>query len=355
VARRELSSAQLAVVQAVRVALPDDAPRIVRVRVACSGGADSLALAAGLSWLDAHEPDPLRESTALVVDHGLQPDSGEVAADVVGMLQRLGLDASSVRVEVSRDDPDGLEAAARKARYEVLTRGDVDLVLLGHTMDDQAETVLLGLARGSGTRSLAGMSARWVVSMGSSGSESPERTARGASNRHVTLVRPLLGLRRTATRQACADWGLTPWDDPMNNDPRFTRVRARRLLPVMEDALGPGLVEALARTAALARDDADYLDAEAALALSPSGGGPDCVRMTVGDDSALPVETVAAAPPALQGRIVRQWLAGQGVAELSYERTQAVLALVTDWRGQASVDLPGGVRVTRRDDALRVT
>jgi len=349
----------MAVVQAVRSCLPEDASRIVRVRVACSGGADSLALAAGLAWLDVHEPDPLRASSALVVDHGLQLGSAEVADGVIDVLQGLGLEASSVRVDVRSDDPDGLEAAARKARFEVLTRGDVDVVLLGHTMDDQAETVLLGLARGSGTRSLAGMPTSWQMAPGSfsdglapllkpaKGANSSLSEGDGCSARISGLgnssrfVRPLLGLRRATTRQACADWGLTPWDDPMNDDLHFARVRARQLLPVMEDALGPGLVEALARTAALARADADYLDEQAA------------AQVSTDSTSELPVETITAAPDALRGRIVRQWLAGLGVTELSYERTQAVLALVTDWRGQASVDLPGGVRVTRRDGAIR--
>ena len=322
-ARRELSPAQLAVVQAVRVALPD-AVHVNQVRVACSGGADSLALAAGLAWLDAHEPDPLRRSSGLVVDHGLQDGSTQVAADVVQVLAGLGLPSASVRVDIQAG-ADGLEAAARDARYAALARAltptgdEANLVLVGHTMDDQAETVLLGLARGSGTRSLAGMPATWQAGT-------------------VRFVRPLLGLRRATTRQACGDWGLTPWDDPMNDDDRFARVRARRLLPLIEQALGPGVVEALARTAGLARVDADFLDEQAASSLPVQDG--------------LAVPLVMASPAALRGRIVRAWLARQGIIELSFERTQAVLALVDDWHGQAHVDLPGGRRVVRRDDAL---
>jgi len=327
-ARRELSPDQLAVVQGVRAALKASSDSWTRVRVACSGGADSLSVAAALAWLDVHEPDPLRASSALVVDHGLQAGSGEVTAGVVGTLRTLGLAATSVRVEVA-DDPDGLEAAARKARYAALARGDIDLVLLGHTMDDQAETVLLGLARGSGTRSLSGMPARWSAASVVPGGDA------------VTFVRPLLGMRRATTRQACLDWGLTPWDDPMNDDERFARVLVRRLVPVMDDVLGPGLVEALARTAALARADADHLDAEA-LALMDA------------DAAGLPVAVVEDAPAALRGRLVRLWLAGQGVTELSFERTQAVLGLVTAWRGQAGVDVPGGRRVVRRAGVLHV-
>jgi len=320
-ARRELSAAQMAVVQAVdSVILREVAgsARISTVRVACSGGADSLALAAGLAWLDAHKPDPLRRSEVMIVDHGLQSGSAEVAAGVAGVVRGLGLPAEVARVDV-QVGAEGIEAAARDARYEVLTRGDVDVVLLGHTMDDQAETVLLGLARGSGTRSLAGMPASWNAGP-------------------VTLMRPLLSLRRATTRQACADWGLTPWDDPMNDDDRFARVRARRLLPVMDKALGPGIVEALARTAYLARIDADYLDAQ----------------VGQNDGPALPVSTVLVAPQALRGRVVRGWLAGLGITELTFERTQAVLALVEDWRGQAGVYLPGGYRVVREKQILRL-
>ena len=276
-----------------------------------------MALAAGLAWLDAHKPDPLRRVEALIVDHGLQKASAQVAAGVAEVVNGIGLPAEVARVDV-QVGAEGLEAAARDARYSALTSGVVDVVLLGHTMDDQAETVLLGLARGSGTRSLAGMPASWDMD-------------------RVTLMRPLLDLRRATTRQACADWNLTPWEDPMNDDDRFARVRARRLLPVIDEALGPGIVEALARTAHLARLDADYLDAQVAPV----------------DESPLPVSAVLAAPPALRGRVVRAWLAASGITELSFERTQAVLALVEDWRGQAGVDLPGGCRVFREKDVLR--
>jgi len=323
--KRQLSPEQLSVVQAIRASLvgvSDTVPaRLLSVRVACSGGADSLALAAGLVWLDEHQPDPLRRSSALIVDHGLQDGSAEVAAGVAGLVAKLGLTASIAQVTVA-DSADGLEAAARQARYQALVSGDVDILLVGHTMDDQAETVLLGLARGSGTRSLAGMDQQIKIG-------------------DVWLLRPLLGLRRSGTEQACADWGLTPWVDPMNADPRFTRVRARALLPRLDQTLGPGIVEALARTAKLARADADYLDQLAADQLGPSTGD-------------LAVSRLADLPDAIRGRLVRQWLAVGGLTELSYERTQAVLALVDDWRGQVGVDLPAGRRVVRLDGSLRL-
>jgi len=322
----------MAVIQGIGEALGHvDLDRVATVRVACSGGADSLALAAGVAWMDAHKPDPMRRSEVMIVDHGLQVGSAEVASGVADVVRGLGLPAEVAQVRVQVGD-DGLEAAARDVRYEVLTSGDVNIVLLGHTMDDQAETVLLGLARGSGTRSLAGMPAAWSTT--------------GANS--VGLARPLLGLRRAVTRQACADWGLAPWEDPMNDDDRFARVRARRLLPVIDEALGPGIVEALARTANLARVDADYLDTRVDLFMDfnmPEG-------WQTAQEPPLRVSMVDEMPLVFRPRLVRAWLAGQGVTELSFERTQAVLALVDDWHGQAGVDLPGGHRVVRQNDAL---
>lgn len=349
-ARRALTPATLAMVQAVeRVA---DAPLLV----ACSGGADSLALAAAAAIAGRRRGLGVR---AIVVDHGLQPGSDEVAARVVRQLAPLEVLVVPVQVDAGGE---GLEAAARKARYRALESAAAadELVLLGHTLDDQAETVLLGLARGSGTRSLAGMPAR-----------------RGR------FARPLLGLRRETTRAACAEFGLEPWDDPHNESPGFARARVRhRVLPVLEAELGPGIAEALARTAGLARADADLLDewadrlrrsgtlpvpeALAVLAETPSAdaalrwvgdrgddGVGDC-----GDDGVetptadLDVRWLAGLPEALRGRVVRGWLVDRGARDLSAAHVQAVLALVTDWRGQGALDLPG-VRVGRRDGVLR--
>ncbi|MCT3002288.1 tRNA lysidine(34) synthetase, partial [Propionibacterium freudenreichii] len=231
----------------------------------------------------------------------------------------------AVRVPHSGEGP---EAAARRARYEALAAPDApggrrpDLVLLGHTLDDQAETVLLGLARGSGTRSLAGMPAHF--------GSAPQ------------FWRPLLGVRRADTERACVEWGLSPWHDPQNRDDRFTRSRLRhRVLPVLTAELGEGVIEALARTATLATQDADYLDALTSSDLTAimGDGGLDCARL-------------ADQPAALQGRLVRRWLATVGVVGLDFERTAAVLALVTRWRGQKGVDLPGGHRVVRRAGVL---
>lgn len=316
-ARRELGPASLAVVQAVDqwTASPG-----VPLTVACSGGADSMALAAAAALLARRDTELAGRLSALVVDHGLQPGSARLTADVLTRLEHLGLRAESRRVEVDPDPPAGMEAAAREARYAALT-GAGGRVLLGHTLDDQAETVLLGLARGSGTRSLSGMAARFSIGP-------------------AEFVRPLLGLRRSVTEQACHEWGLPVWYDPHNQDKRFTRVRVRTsVLPTLEAELGPGIAEALARTAALARADADELDAQAA-ALQPAPGTP------------LPVELLASRPRAIAGRLLRAWLVAGGVSEPSNAHLQAAWALVDDWRGQLGIDLPGGLRLVRRAGGL---
>ncbi len=310
-ARRALGPATLQLVQAV------EAVATGPMLVACSGGPDSLALAAAAGIVAARRRLPVR---AVVVDHGLQPDSAVVAAAAEHALVGLGLDTVVLGVVV---DPagQGIEAAARQARYAALAAAAApgEVVLLGHTIDDQAETVLLGLARGSGTRSLAGMPAR-----------------------RDCFVRPLLGLRAETTRAACVELGLQPWDDPHNAEPRFTRTRVReRVLPVIEAELGPGVVLALARSAELARADADLLDELAASELaSQDGSGLDCAWL-------------AGLPPALLSRVLRDWLRAAGVADLSAAAIAAVGRLVTDWHGQRWAEVPGA-QVVREGGSLRV-
>ena len=315
-ARRALAPATLAVVQAVEAALdPGDAVLLV----ACSGGADSLALAAGTAHVARRSG---RAYAAVVVDHGLQEGSAEVAQEAAQALDGLGFaDVAVVRVEVVPDGA-GPEAAARTARYGALRREATArraTLLLGHTRDDQAESVLLGLARGSGARSSSGM-----------------------AGRSDDLVRPLLGLPRTTTEACCAELGLRPWHDPQNDDPAYARVRARtRVLPVLEAELGPGVVEALARSADLLRADADLLDTLA-----------DEARERVGRGDALDCAPLAALPDALRTRVLLAWLRDLGAHDLTARHVAAVDALVVDWRGQGPLDLPG-VRVGRRDGVLR--
>ena len=313
-ARRELGPATLSVVHAVSAAL---SPVDTELLVACSGGADSLALAYATTQAARHRDVPV---AAIVVDHGLQPDSADVAARTAGQLRHLGFTEVALRrVEVD-DTGGGPEAAARSARYAALAeaaRPRGSTVLLGHTLDDQAETVLLGLARGSGIRSLAGMA---------------ERTG--------GLLRPLLGLRRTTTAQACAEVGLQPWSDPHNADPAFSRVRVRlEVLPVLERELGPGVAEALGRTAGLARDDADLLDQ---LTAECDPGRDD-----------LSVALLAELPRALRTRLIRRWLHRHGAAEVAHQHVVRVEKLVLDWHGQGPAQLPGVV-VQRFDGALHV-
>ncbi len=230
-----VAAARRAVRECLGGLAPDDL-----ILVACSGGADSLALAAAAAF---EAPRAGLRAGGVVIDHGLQDGSAQIASRVAATMTGLGLDpALSIAVEVARPPRSGPEAAARAARYSALDGAaratGAAAVLLGHTLDDQAETVLLGLARGSGARSLAGMASRSGL-----------------------YLRPLLGLRRAQARAACEALGLCPWDDPQNEDVSFTRVRVRNeLVPALETALGPGVAEALARTAALLRADADALD-----------------------------------------------------------------------------------------------
>lgn len=267
------------------------------VCVALSGGPDSTALLAGARHAGL-------TVTALVVDHGMQDGSADVARSAARTAADLGADARVLTVTV--DGRGGPEASARRERYAALeeARGRRP-VLLGHTLDDQAETVLLGLARGSGPRSVAGMVA-WDDPWG----------------------RPLLTTRRATTVTACAEAGLTPWSDPHNDDPRFLRSRVRsEVVPVMATVLGDAVVPALARTADLVRDDLDALDAIAAEAAA-----------TVVVDGGILRKPLSELPRAIRRRVLRRWLIDGGATEV----TAPVLAAVD---GLADDDAHGTVAV----------
>ena len=285
--------------------------------MACSGGADSLALLAAAVF--ESRTTNLRV-VGVTVDHGLQVDSADHAAAVVAQMSELGaVETASARVRV--DAPGlGPEAAARRARYEVietmLEHFDAEICLLGHTQDDQAETVLMGLARGSGARSLAGMR---------------------RSFDHFR--RPFLDLTRQQTEAACEAQGITWWTDPHNDDPAYTRVRVRKsLMPALERELGPGVAAALARTADQLRSDADFLDDMAAEALS-----------AISTEVGLPVADLGQLAPAIRTRVLRMAAveAGAIAAELFAAHVGEIDRLVTDWRGQAGVDLPGHLTARR--------
>jgi tRNA(Ile)-lysidine synthase len=321
VGRRELGPATLAAVQAVDAALN---PQDVQLVTACSGGADSLALAFAARYVASRRD---LKYAAVIIDHGLQQGSADIAARVRDQLDRLGYhDVIITAVQVDQSAAVGLEAAAREARYRALdteARARSATVMLGHTRDDQAETVLLGLARGSGSRSLAGM-----------------------ASRSGHFVRPFLRIRRATTEQVCVELGLDPWRDPHNADRRFTRVRVREtVLPTLEAELGPGVAEALARTAELVRDDNELLDRLAAEASRTEGlGGTDTL-----DCAALEAQ-----PPALRRRIIRLWLLTHGLGDLSLRHISAVESLVIDWHGQKAIQIPGAT-VTRTAGRLRVS
>jgi tRNA(Ile)-lysidine synthase len=315
-----------AVRRAVRSALADLPPGAT-VLVACSGGADSLALASATCF----EARRARfRVVGVTVDHALQPGSAERAEAVVAQLRRLGADeVRAVGVVVGTDG--GPEAAARAARYAALDQVASEVgaraVLLGHTRDDQAETVLLGLARGSGARALAGMAPTSGL-----------------------YRRPLLELTRRDTVDACRAEGLDFWEDPHNADPSFTRVRVRRrVLPVLEAELGPGVADSLARTARLLREDADLLDD-----LAPAA----CSRTRLAGEAhvALDVDRLLAEPAAVRRRVLRLAAldAGCPAAELFLVHVDAVDALVVRWHGQRAVHLPGHVSAHRAGGVLRL-
>ncbi|WP_129841667.1 tRNA lysidine(34) synthetase TilS [Streptomyces sp. RFCAC02] len=302
------------------------------VLVACSGGADSMALASALAF---EAPRIGVRAGAVTVDHGLQDGSTERAREVAERLADLGLSpVETTAVAVGRDG--GPEAAARSARYGALDaaaeRHGAAAVLLGHTRDDQAETVLLGLARGSGTRSLAGMAA---VSGGLSGAAS-------AIGRYR---RPFLAIDRQTTRKACLVQAIPVWDDPHNSDPSFTRSRVRHeALPVLEKALGRGVVEALARTAQLSRDDADALDTWAR----------EAERSVTRPDGTLDVAALHALPPAVRRRVLRSAAiaAGAPAGSLFARHIEETDRLITAWHGQRPLNLPGRVEASRQGGRL---
>src|SRR4051794_6045734 len=305
---------------AVRRALPE-AP--ATVLVACSGGADSLALLTATVF-EAGQAGV--RVVGVTVDHGLQEGSAAHAQHVVTQMSDLGVDETvAIRVTVESRGR-GPEAAAREARYAVLEemaqRIGAERVLLGHTLDDQAETVLLGLARGSGGRSIAGMRRGFDM-----------------------FVRPLLDVRRAQTEGACRAQGVEWWNDPHNHDPRFTRSRVRhRVLPVLEEELGPGVTEALARTADLLREDAAALDglASTLLVRARDGGGLD-------------LDVLRDQPDALSSRVLRAACleAGCPETELTRRHVLTLLAVVAGPVGGKRLQLPGHLTAYRDGPFLR--
>jgi tRNA(Ile)-lysidine synthase len=293
-----------------------------KVLVAVSGGADSLALAHALSV----EAKLLAITVVgVTVDHQLQKESAVQAQKTAIQLSEMDLQCIIKKVDV--DIKDGLEASARSARYKVLHEIAINenavAVFLGHTQDDQAETVLLGLARGSGTRSLSGMAA------------------------HTGLyIRPLLELARETTESYCKESDLSFWKDPHNDDSQFARVRVRtQAIPVLEKTIGPGISQALARSSQLLRDDADALDHWAER---------EAMKLDLAD---LECAHLEAMPKAIRTRILRMAIYAQGApsGSVTAEHVSVIEALITAWSGQGASNLPGGVKVERISGRLSLS
>jgi len=313
-----------------RLGLPVEKARIL---VGVSGGADSVALLLALDELIRANKLKLKLHIAHV-DHRLRKTASADARWVRELAARLGHEVSISRVDVkslARLGRDNLEQSARRARYNAFARMSqkhrAATVLTAHTMDDQAETVLLNLLRGSGADGLGGIE--------------PVRPL--SENSKTRLARPLLSwARREDTEGYCKSLSVEVRRDEMNADESFARVRARRrLLPLMA-SFNPRVVEALARTAELLRDDSDALESAAGRLLELSVDGT--LKRTE-----LRVDLIAAARPALRRRALRRWLAQQrgDLRRLELVHIRAVENLLAGERGGRIVELPGGSTVAR--------
>lgn len=294
-----------------------------KVCVGVSGGADSLALAIAAK-LEAEELN--LDLIAVIVDHGLQENSGDVAASTKKKLEVIGYSNIFVgKANVSITD--GIEASARRARYLVFQQAletfGATSFFLGHTKNDQAEGVLLGLARGSGTKSLSGM-------------------------QEVTgpFIRPFLDIDRIVTEAACSEFGVEYWSDPHNLNTEFTRVRVREIvLPLIEKEIGPGIIDALSRSAKILREDATALDEWAEQVFSEV------------DPVDIEISLLAVLPNAVRSRVLRLaiYAAGAPSGSISAAHLEPIEAFVSDWRGQGHTSLPGGVKVCRISGRLSLS
>ncbi len=305
-----------------------DLPKGSLVLVACSGGGDSIALAAATAF---EAPRMGLAAGAVIVDHQLQAGSAEIAAQAKQTCEELGLHPVVIEKVTVQVSGNGIEAAARDARYQALEKVRISqgavLVLLGHNLEDQAETVLLGLARGSGLSALAGMD-----------SHDPARA----------IARPLLELTRESLRQACVDQGIDYWDDPHNQDPQFLRVRARKLLDVLEQELGPGIAKSLSRTAKQVTEVEELLTFQAAELISAA-------KLTGSAQSvSYAIEALAGQPDAVRSKALHMIANLAGAKAISSVQIDAIDALITNWHGQKSVAL-SGITVERVKDQLIFT
>jgi tRNA(Ile)-lysidine synthase len=319
--RKRLSPAQGLIRLAVRNCLTSNTKPRQKLLIAVSGGADSLALAAACEF----EAKKLGlKIAAAVIDHSLQNNSDKVAAQTAKTLAALGFEEVVVK-KIAVGKAGGPEAAARTARYTALEtlrqKTKSHFIVLGHTSSDQAETVLLGLVRGSGSKSLSGMSAKTGL-----------------------LLRPLLGIERSTTEAFCKDSGIKYWSDPQNKDEKFLRVMIRKhVLPFLEKQLGGSVAASLVRTSDQLREDNTYLEAQADKSFKKyakvSGSG-------IGFDA----KALEKLPAAILNRVIKKALDSFG-SESSRTHVLAVSDLVLSWHGQKPLALPG-VRVVRKGNTV---
>ena len=319
--RKRLSPAQGLIRLAVRTSLTSNTKPGQKLLIAVSGGADSLALAAACEF----EAKKLGvKIAAAVIDHSLQNNSDKVAAQTAKTLAALGFEEVVVK-KIAVGKAGGPEAAARTARYTALEslrqKTKSHFVVLGHTASDQAETVLLGLVRGSGAKSLSGMS---------------EKTG--------LLLRPLLGIERATTEAYCKDSGIKYWSDPQNKDEKFLRVMIRKhVLPFLEKQLGGSVAASLVRTSDQLREDNSYLESQADKSFKK-------YAKVSGSGISFDAKAIEKLPAAILNRVIKKALDGFG-SESSRTHVLAVSDLVLSWHGQKPLALPG-VRVVRKGNTI---
>ena len=319
--RKRLSPSQGQLRLAVRNTLTSHTKPQQKLLVAVSGGADSLALATAIEF-EAKKQGLL--IAACVIDHGLQKNSDKVAAQTANQLTQIGFEEVVVK-KVSVGKSGGPEAAARTARYTALEtirkQTKSNFVVLGHTSSDQAETVLLGLVRGSGSKSLSGMSEKTGV-----------------------LLRPLLGIDRATTEAFCKDSGIRYWLDPQNQDKKYLRVLIRKhVLPFLEKTLGGSVAASLVRTADQLREDNTYLESQADKSFKKHA------KVSASGIS-FDAKALSKLPAAILNRVIKKALDDFG-SESSRTHVLAVSDLVLSWHGQKPLALPG-VRVVRKGNTI---
>ena len=291
------------------------------ILVACSGGADSLALA----WTSQVVTKRIGLNLiAVIIDHQLIKESSQVAQDAKKKCEDFGVEKVVIKQIEVKDDNEGLEAAARKARYEafeeLVNEFNAKAVLLAHTQDDQAETMLMRLTRGSGAKSLSAM--------------------KEVSGKYL---RPFLHIRKQVLVVALEKENISYWQDPANTNYKFLRAKVRHeLMPKLIEVLGDSAIDSLDRTSELLKEDNEALESIALESYEKL-------------NKELKVQELEKLPTAIRKRVIKIAALNSGVTPgpFSFEHIEAIDALVTNWRGQGNVDLPGFIQASRVDQTIR--